>query len=90
MEFISRSSKTIECPNWFTENFPDHVELDGELWMGRQTLENMLSILNSDCDYNFQFKWKDLKYMIFDLPFSDQPYEARMEELKKLELPSHA
>ncbi len=86
-EIISKKSNSIECPSWFVEGLPKNIALDGELWMGRGTYENTLAVLGSLISNP---SWKQMKYMIFDLPFSDQPYELRMEELKKIQLPSHA
>ena len=32
--------------------------------------------------------WKEVKYIIFDLPSSKEPYENRIETIKQLKLPS--
>ena len=29
------------CPNWFIEELPKDISLDGELWMGRGTFEKL-------------------------------------------------
>jgi DNA ligase-1 len=86
---ISKNSKTLYCPNWFTEGLPSGISLDGELWMGRGKLENTMATLNSS-DIN-ESSWKDMKYMIFDLVGCKKPIEDRMKEMEEMKskLPSH-
>lgn len=83
-KLISRNSKDIMCPQWFVDGLSS-VPLDGELWMGRGTLAKMGSITH----FPNNPSWKEVKYMIFDLPGSGEPYEKRMELLKQLSFPSH-
>ena len=51
-----------------------------------ESLRKSMAILNSSEDDS---SWKDIKYVIFDMVIPNVPYENRMEELKKLKLPSH-
>ena len=51
-KLISKQDKEISCPNWFIEGFPKEMKLDGELWMGRGNLENIMSVLNSSANAN--------------------------------------
>jgi DNA ligase-1 len=85
-KMISRHSTVLNCPEWFTGELPKHIALDGELWLGRGKFERVLA-LKSDITHP---SWKEMKYMIFDLPQSNLPYESRMEELKCIQLPPHA
>src|SRR5690349_7552437 len=83
---LSRHCKSLNNPKYFVETFPN-VAMDGELWMGRDTWEQIISVLNSkDSD-----GWKNLKYYVFDLPSSSSPFEERMKELENLKniLPEH-
>jgi DNA ligase-1 len=84
-KLISRQNKPYNCPSWFTEGLPREFSLDGELWMGKGTWEILLANLNASGTTD----WKKIKYLIFDLPASQEPYESRLENLKKLDLPSH-
>src|SRR5687767_2571388 len=83
---LSRHGKRIGTPNWFTEGFPN-IPLDGELWMGRKTFEQLMAVIggvnNSD--------WKGVGYFIFDLPASAAPYEDRLKQLEGLKpvVPPH-
>jgi DNA ligase 1 len=86
-KLISRHSKEILYPNWFTQELTN-IALDGELWLGKGTLNIMVGIVSSGSENSL---WKSVKYMIFDLPHSNKPYYSRMEELNELkkEFPSH-
>jgi DNA ligase-1 len=80
---ISRYGKQMTCPPWFTENLPQHF-LDGELYMGRGVLSSLLENVKSR-----DSSWKNVEFVVFDIPSSQELYENRMETLKKLNLPSH-
>jgi DNA ligase-1 len=79
---LSRNKKEISCPEWFKKDFPKGIKLDGELWMGRGLLQFLMRILNSATMDDK--KWKEIKYVVFDLPDSNLPYESRMESLRHI------
>jgi DNA ligase-1 len=87
-ELRSRHAKNISYPSWFIEQLPKKIALDGELWMGRGTFEILNSILNTSETDNPS--WKNISFMIFDLPSSKEPYEDRMRVLERIKLPRHA
>ncbi len=82
---ISRHGTTIKCPEWFFEQLPKEISLDGELWLGYGSLEILNGILNSGSID----QWKNISFMVFDLPTSNKPYEIRMCDLSSLHLPNH-
>src|SRR5688500_17048971 len=84
---FSRSGRMLNLPVWFKENLP-RTPLDGELWAGRGTFETMTSLLTKSHEKE-QDTWKKVRYLVFDLPSSGEPYESRMELLRRMELPSH-
>jgi DNA ligase-1 len=77
----SKSGKEINAPLSFLQGLPA-IPLDGELWIGRQKFEKLLQVMKTK-----DSSWKDVSYVIFDLPHSMEPYESRMDALKKLNLP---
>jgi DNA ligase-1 len=83
----SRNAKEIRCPGWFTLELPKEKELDGELWLGRGTFEALNGVLQSNDLCNST--WKNISYMVFDLPKSCKTYEDRIRELLDLKLPNH-
>ena len=84
-KLCSKQGRQIACPSWFIEDLPKETTLDGELWMGRRTLEDVVVIVKLDSDP----RWKSVKYVVFDTPKSKQLYEERSEELAKLKFPPH-
>lgn len=81
---FSKQGNEISCPPGFTSDFPN-IPLDGELWLGHNSFAQMNGIIRS----RDEASWKNVKYMVFDLPSSQQPFESRMEELKMIPLPEH-
>lgn len=84
-QLLSRQGKELRVPSNFTEGFP-RIQLDGELWMGRGTYEILMGLLNAEGNLD---KWNQVGYYIFDLPSSSVPYEARLEELRRIAFPPH-
>src|SRR5689334_13871413 len=67
-KMFSRHGKEINCLDEFLDGLPKGTPLDGELWMGRGTVEKLIGTLNSPS----QRDWKLIKYMVFDLPKSSE------------------
>jgi DNA ligase-1 len=80
-QLISRQGNLFHPPKWFVKNFPN-VPLDGELWIARQSFEKVSSIVR-DKKGDPQ-RWKQVSFMIFDLPQSDKPFSERLLALQKL------
>ena len=78
---ISRSGHIYHAPHWFTENFPSE-KLDGELWMGRQQFEALVSAVRTEKPVDAA--WKKVKYMVFDLPDMAGPFQRRLRALKRI------
>lgn len=75
-ELVSRVGNVLVALPWFTANFPA-VPLDGELWIDRQTFEELSSIvLDQTPD---EAGWKRVRYMIFDAPQARGGFEARLD-----------
>lgn len=78
---ITRGGQVIRAPPGFTSGFP--VEpLDGELWMGRGRFEELSGTvrrLEPDPD-----AWRDIRYLVFDLPAFAGPFGARLQRLRGL------
>ena len=49
---LSRNGKDLGAPEWFTAGLPKNIRLDGELWMGRGTFDQLVSaIQRKDSDW---------------------------------------
>lgn len=78
---ISRGGHLIRAPDWFTADFPP-VPLDGELWLGRRRFAAMSGLarrLEPDHD-----AWREVRFMVFDLPAVDAPFYERLAQLQRL------
>lgn len=72
----TRQNKIIHAPLWFSKNLPS-FELDGELWSKRGDFENIQSIV---MDENPSEKWKEIKYMIFEVPYAKGNFTKRLQK----------
>lgn len=99
-KFLSRNSQTglgskvfSYVPQFVLDSMPGGVALDGEIWLGRNKFNEMSSISNWIPGKKFKQveiddKWRQIKYKIFDIPNSTEPYEERMKILDKIILNS--
>jgi DNA ligase-1 len=79
---ISRNGNAISAPDWFTRGFPPNAQMDGELWLGRG---KHLGTLNSIISDPRDSRWKQVQYMVFDVP--DPQFgaiERRLEFVSRL------
>jgi len=76
-----RSGRPVIAPAWFVAKLP--VEpLDGELWLGRGRFEALSGIVRR---YEAQDEeWRQVKYMIFELPNAAGSFLQRAERIKDI------
>jgi DNA ligase-1 len=60
----SRTAKPIQAPNWFLDLLPN-FPLDGELWAGQQSWQQLQSIVSQDTPDD---RWHLVEFKIFDSP----------------------
>ena len=80
-QFISRQGNPYPSPDWFVAGFP-LVPLDGELWIARNRFEQLVGTVRQQ-EPDAQ-AWRQVRYMVFDLPASAKPFGQRLEELRRL------
>lgn len=81
---VTRHGKPLKSPAWFTRNLPRDVRLDGELFSGYGSFDDLRSeIQRKGSD------WHGVRFMVFDLA-DVGTFEERQEELRGLDLPMHA
>ena len=71
---MTRQGNMINAPAWFTEQLPD-MWLDGELWIARNTFEEVASIVSKFTPVSNE--WKRVKYMVFDAPNFEDKFTIR-------------
>lgn len=77
-KLLSRHGKDLKAPAWFTKGLPKNHRLDGELWMGRGTFDQLVStIQKAGSDWNL------VRFMVFDLAEAG-PFEDRMKETHRI------
>ncbi|MCB9648641.1 MAG: DNA ligase [Deltaproteobacteria bacterium] len=75
--FLSRTGNEYLAPEWFTDGLGAEP-LDGELWIGRAAFQETVSVVRR---YDKSEHWRRVKYVVFDLPASSAPFEARIDAL---------
>lgn len=80
-ELVTRHGNALYAPDWFTEPLPDHP-IDGELWAGRGGFQKVArTVLDSKPD---EEAWRDISFMMFDLPRSAGMFPKRYYELSTM------
>lgn len=76
-----RSGRAVPAPAWFTARLP-RVALDGELWLARGRFDELSGIVRKALPLDAE--WRDVRYLVFDLPGGDGPFAARAQRLREL------
>jgi DNA ligase-1 len=77
----TRGGTLVVAPAWFTAPLPA-VPLDGELWAGRGHFELATSTVRSQTPSDAA--WREMRFMVFDLPAQPGDFDARLTALRKL------
>jgi DNA ligase-1 len=80
-QLITRSGQVIAAPVWFTAHLPA-TPLEGELWAGRGKFEQASGTVRKTIPDDAE--WRQLRYMIFDLPRHGSTFDARVVAIKAL------
>ncbi len=76
-----RSGRLIYPPAWFAKDFPARP-MDGELWIGRGSFDRLSGIVRRE--YPEDIEWRDVRYMLFELPDSDGTFTQRVAMMGQL------
>ena len=77
----TRGGERVVAPDWFTAPMPN-TPLDGELWAGRGRFNLAVSTVRSQTPNDAA--WREMRFMVFDLPAQPGSFDARLAALKKL------
>lgn len=80
-KFISRNDNEYQSPQWFSESIISDYSIDGELWAGRNNFDMMGIVRKKE---PIDEEWFDIKYMVYDIPNLDLPFNERLKELQKI------
>jgi DNA ligase-1 len=73
-----RSGRSVPAPAWFTARLPAEP-LDGELWLGRGRFDELSGTVRKAVPV--EAEWRQLRYMVFELPQAEGAFEARARHL---------
>ena len=80
-KLISRANKVFEgAHEWFLIALHPNNPLDGELWVGRENFQAMGVVRKRNPDR----KNGPVKYVVYDLPDEEKPFEERIKLLQKI------
>lgn len=77
----SRSGNPFHAPAWFLAKLPPQ-RLDGELWLGRGQFEPLSGYVRKTTPVDEE--WRQIKYMIFELPDAPGTFEQRYQQIKQV------
>jgi DNA ligase-1 len=76
-----RSGRAVPAPSWFIAKLPQQA-LDGELWLGRGRFDALSGIVRKSEPVDDE--WRQIKYMIFELPGAPGRFAERAERIKEI------
>ena len=79
--FYTRRGNEINAPAWFTKDLPK-TTLDGELWLGRGQFDALSGAVSKDVPIDEE--WKNISYMVFELPDAPGTFEARAKRIVEI------
>ena len=77
----SRAGNVIAAPSWFIAKLPKHA-LDGELWIARGQFEKLSGYVRKISPLDDE--WRQIKYMVFELPDASGTFAERYDKLKNI------
>ncbi|HMV51409.1 MAG TPA: DNA ligase, partial [Blastocatellia bacterium] len=77
----SRAGNVFAAPAWFLAKLP-RQSLDGELWIGRGQFEKLSGAVRKASPQDDE--WRQIKYMIFELPDAPGTFAERYEQIKRV------
>lgn len=85
-QLLTRQGYRIDAPDWFTEVLPEQP-LDGELWIGRGQFAAVSALIRRshiDGSQDALNGWRQVKFMLFDLPRFPGTFSQRLKQLHQL------
>lgn len=75
---VSRYGRPLSPPQWFLDSLPPNIALDGELWAGYERFGHLIRVLKSSNEED----WRSCKFMAFDSPDDNLPFEERLSQMR--------
>ncbi len=74
----SRYGNIIHAPDFFLDQLPPNVILDGELYTGRKDFQTLRSIVSTLPENRIDTAWRRVKYCVFDRPAAGDLFAERV------------
>lgn len=81
----TRGGHPVEAPDWFTAGWPA-VPMDGEIWLGRGRFDEVSTLVRHPPEDDAA--WRDVRFLVFDLPQHGGSFGARVLAMRELTLGS--
>lgn len=76
-ELLSRNGNKFVAPEWFTQQLPAGIALDGELFIGRGKFRATVGAVKKKTPVDAE--WRAIRYCVFDAPDAPGGFEKRLE-----------
>lgn len=80
-KLLTRTGNLVHAPPWFTSEWPN-IPLDGELWLGRGRFQAVAATVRDRVPNDSE--WRQVRFLVFDLPAHPGAFTARLAALTKL------
>ena len=81
-ELLTKTGKPIHAPGWFIEALPKGIAIEGELFAGYGSFEEVVAAVRSKTPSD-QI-WKKIRFKIFDAPEHKSGFLGRLEYAKNI------
>lgn len=76
-----RSGRLVHAPAWFLAGLPVGTPLDGELWLRRESFDELSGIVRKAIPDDDE--WRRVRYMVFELPDAPGSFSDRLAALRE-------
>ena len=76
---FSRNGNKFYLPQWFKDQLPKDIALDGELWTKRDDFQRAVSIVKRQDEND---DWKEITYMVYDAPCLKVNFAERLKVIE--------
>lgn len=79
---FSKNGNKFNAPAWFLKELPNNIQLEGELYIGKNQLGKTAGTVRKKIAIDEE--WKNIKFMIFDAPSYKESFKQRINYCKKI------
>lgn len=80
-KLITRSGLAINAPKWFINLLPKGIDIEGELYFGKNTFHKTASLRSSSTSRTSSNSWKKIEFYVFDIIDYELTWFERQQKL---------